>query len=229
MINNNVCQSVSFGLELVLLSIVNQRLSVYLTSVEDSCTVLQIPSFNVSVENDCNLDHAVKRKVSSITGVVGGYVEQVKTVGNATRRPDCWSISTIYSALISSDCTDRTRSCWYDVDRLPAGHSLVYDHQAIINSCVKRFRTQTQYTSLPMYLLTQEFTVYELQKVYEIILGSQFDNKSFRRRFIDAGLLIPLDKRRHGCNRPAQLYRVAPQHVVHHFSRKMLGSLKYPT
>ena len=217
---------IQFRIELVLLTMIDGVLSVYLNSDTSESAVLQLPSSMIDVSSDCNLDHSVKRVVSSITTGSSAYIEQVKTVGNATRRPGEWSVSTLYYSLVSINKEGASRRNWYSLDFVFKKATIAYDQLALINSCYKRLRTQAQYTSLPMYFLPTEFTVYQLQQIYESLLASEFDNKSFRRRFLEAGLLVPLHKLRHGSNRPAQLYSISPQHVIHHFSRKMLGSTK---
>ena len=217
---------IQFRIELVLLTMIDGVLSVYLNSGISQSVELQLPSSMIDVSSDCNLDHSVKRVVSSIAAGSAAYIEQVKTVGNATRRPGEWSVSTLYYSLVHTNKECSNRRNWYSLDFVSKKATIAYDQLALINSCCKRLRTKAQYTSLPMYFLPAEFTVYQLQQIYESLLASEVDNKSFRRRFLDAGLLIPLNKLRHGCNRPAQLYSTSPQHVIHHFSRKMLGSTK---
>jgi 8-oxo-dGTP diphosphatase len=220
--------SFSFNIELVLMTIIDGSLSVFLVPVDcgSDGKRMQLPSCQVNPSLDCNLDHAVKRAIMEITGNSAGYLEQVKTVGNATRKPGVWSVSTLYYGLLCASVSQLNAPGWFSLTDIQNHFTIAYDHLGLIFSCYKRLRSQAQYTSLPMYLLPSEFTVFDLQRVYETLLEVQFDNKSFRRRFFEAGLLHPLEKWRYGCNRPAQLYSVAPHHVVHHFSRKMLGSTK---
>jgi 8-oxo-dGTP diphosphatase len=56
-------------------------------------------------------------------------------------------------------------------------------------------------------LLPVEFTLSELQDVYEIILGRSLDRRNFRKKLLATGLLKPLAKQRRGSHRPATLYR----------------------
>ena len=219
-----VAHSIHFRVEIVLMAFFNGELFVYLTPYVEEPGVLELPAFDIDTQLDCNLDRAVKRGVAQLLGTEAGYIEQVKTVGNATRRPGEWSVSTLYYGLIAAPSKGQLGDNWFALNQRLKTKKMAYDHLALIYSCFKRLRTQAQYTSLPMYFLQSEFTVYELQQIYENLLDSKFDNKSFRRRFLEAGLLVSLNKHRYGCNRPAQLYCISPQHLVHHFSRKMLGS-----
>ena len=50
---------------------------------------------------------------------------------------------------------------------------LAFDHTKILVGCTERLKNKVLYTSLPIYLLPESFTLGELQKVYEIILGKR--------------------------------------------------------
>lgn len=72
-----------------------------------------------------------------------------------------------------------------------------------------RLRNKVEYTSLPAYLLPEEFTLSELQHMYEIVMERPVEKSAFRTRVLGSGLLTPAgDKMREGPNRPAQLYRL---------------------
>ena len=53
-----------------------------------------------------------------------------------------------------------------------------------------------------------EFTLPELQRVYEIVLDRPLEKSAFRTRILTSGLIAPIARRRRGANRPAQLYRL---------------------
>lgn len=46
-----------------------------------------------------------------------------------------------------------------------------------------------EYTSLPAFLLPEPFTLPELQRTYELVLGRALDKSAFRKRMLDAGFL----------------------------------------
>jgi len=55
--------------------------------------------------------------------------------------------------------------------------------------------------------LPKEFTLSQLQRVYEIILGEKLDKRNFRKKIESLGILIDLDKRQDDVShRPAKLY-----------------------
>jgi hypothetical protein len=61
---------------------------------------------------------------------------------------------------------------------------------------------------LPAYLLPKDFTLTELQRAYETILGRPLEKSAFRTRVLAAELVQPVSGLREGPNRPAQLYRL---------------------
>ena len=86
---------------------------------------------------------------------------------------------------------------------------LAFDRQRIVSFAVERVRSKANYSSMPCYLLPDTFTLADLQRVYERLLGDQFDKSSFRRKLADLDFLEPVkDAMRTGTHRPAQLYRM---------------------
>lgn len=93
------------------------------------------------------------------------------------------------------------------VDRLPP---LPFDHGAIAAKAVRRLRDKSSYSSLPGFLLPEEFTLQELRTLYECITGEALDKANFRRQVVDAQRLVkPTGHRRTGeAHRPAELRRL---------------------
>jgi 8-oxo-dGTP diphosphatase len=69
---------------------------------------------------------------------------------------------------------------WFRMDDLPA---LAYDHADIVTYALRRLRYKLEYSAVGFELLPDEFTLSELQHMYEIILGERLDKRNFRRRF----------------------------------------------
>ena len=57
-------------------------------------------------------------------------------------------------------------------------------------------------------IFPSDFTLPEIQKIYESILGRKFDRRNFRKKFISLGLIEDTnDYDMNGVGRPAKLYR----------------------
>jgi 8-oxo-dGTP diphosphatase len=79
-------------------------------------------------------------------------------------------------------------------------------------------RDKSSYSSLPVYLCGDTFTLPELQTVYEILLGEPINKVSFRRKMDELEILEPIPgaQKAGKAHRPAQLYRLRKQ-----FRRKL--------
>ena len=62
---------------------------------------------------------------------------------------------------------------------------LAFDHTKIIGYALMRLRNKIEYTNIVFNLMPEYFTLTELQKVYEIILGKELIKANFRRKIKD--------------------------------------------
>jgi 8-oxo-dGTP diphosphatase len=158
-----------------------------------------------------SLEQAARRELSARTGLGGMYLEQLRTFGEPDRDPSARVVSTAYFALVPAKET-LARSGkyvdveWFSVRALP---KLAYDHAAVARAALERLRAKLAYTNIVYGLVPAEFTLGELQEVYEIILGRSLDRRNFRKKLLGTGLLKAVGKQRRGAHRPAALYRFA--------------------
>jgi 8-oxo-dGTP diphosphatase len=155
-----------------------------------------------------SLDQAAQRELEEQTGLSDVYLEQLRTFGDPQRDPRARVVSTAYFALVRGKETVRTTGkyadvAWFPLRQLP---QLAYDHNEIARHALERLRAKVEYTNIVYGLLSREFTLGELQDVYEIILGRRLDRRNFRKKILATGLLTPLAKQRRGAHRPATLY-----------------------
>ena len=166
-----------------------------------------------------SLDEAARRELSEKTGVQDLYLEQLYTFGDAQRDPVAHTVAVAYFALVPHfDQALRSGEKYADVGWFPvrALPQLAYDHNAIAAYALQRLQTKLGYTNIVYSLLPHEFTLAELQDMYEVILDEQLDRRNFRRKILALGLLKPLAKTRRGAHRPAMLYsfvRRSPMNV----------------
>ena len=144
------------------------------------------------------------------TGVSSVYLEQLKTFDAVDRDPAGRVISIAYYALFPNNdvelhTTDKYKSVkWWPVSNLP---KLAYDHKQIIEAAVNRLSAKIQYTNIVWSLLPEEFTLTEIQHVYEVIMGRTLDKRNFRKRINELRMIKPTGKKRYGmAHRPAALY-----------------------
>lgn len=94
---------------------------------------------------------------------------------------------------------------WFPADRLPP---LAFDHAEIVEYALWRLRIKTEYSAVAHRFLSPTFTLAQLRRVHEAILGHAVDPANFRRQSIASGSLIETGKFLTGsAHRPARLYR----------------------
>lgn len=165
------------------------------------------------------LDDAARRELFEKTGVHDLYLEQLYTFGDARRDPTAHTVSVAYFALVPSGSHIlSTGEKYADIDWFPvrALPELAYDHNTIAAYALRRLQAKLSYTNIVYSLLPSEFTLADLQEIYEVILNRKVDRRNFRRKILTLGLLKSLPKTRRGAHRPALLYtftRRAPMNV----------------
>jgi ADP-ribose pyrophosphatase YjhB (NUDIX family) len=171
-----------------------------------------LPGGFVDLDKDQSIESTALRKIKEKTGVEPDYIEQLETIGNATRDPRDWSITTVFTALIAKQrCTPTDENVvlanWFAVSELSA-MTLAFDHTKIIQRALKRLRDRATYSLVPCALLGEKFTLSELQKVHELILGKKLEAKVFRRRVENSGQFEETGEMTSGRGRPAAYYRL---------------------
>ena len=166
------------------------------------------------VNMDESLEAAARRELQEETNVQNVYLEQLYTFGDPGRDPRTRVITVVYFALLDSERLqvkagdDAADVSWYSVYHLPP---LAFDHARILQYALDRLRGKLQYTQIAFNLLPEQFTLRELQRVYEIILHRKLDKRNFRKKILSTGILEDTDaKKMEGTHRPARLYRFNP-------------------
>jgi 8-oxo-dGTP diphosphatase len=187
-----------------------------------------LPGGWIHVDEDADLEAAACRVLKEKTGVETPYLEQLETVGSASRDPRGWSLSVAYVALLPAE-TVRLRPgghasdvTWWGVTGNTVPMPLSFDHATILGSALTRLRNKVEYSTLPVHLLPSRFTLTELQSVYERILGRRLDKSAFRKRMAEAGFVEPVPgEMRRASNRPAQIFRVKQGRSTVFFDRSL--------
>jgi ADP-ribose pyrophosphatase YjhB (NUDIX family) len=181
-----------------------------------------LPGGFVDIARDSTLEACALRKLKDKTGVVTPYLEQLGSWGSAGRDPRGWSATHAYFALMPALITSSALASdaqWFALAGGKVKPRLAFDHGEILDAAIQRLRNKVEYTSLPAYLMPQEFTLPELQRAYEIVLDRPLEKSAFRTRMLSADLIEPVAKMRKGPNRPAQLYRLKQAKTPVYFAR----------
>jgi 8-oxo-dGTP diphosphatase len=181
-----------------------------------------LPGGYVDIARDHSLLDCARRKLQEKTGVASPYLEQLGSWGGATRDPRGWSATHVYFALLpSADVVlekgaNAADVAWFEVEAaLKKRPRLAFDHHELLRTAVERLRSKVEYTSLPAFLLPEPFTLPQLQRMYEVVLGRAVDKSGFRTRMLAAGFLEEVGVVPGESNRPPMGYRLKDrEHAV---------------
>lgn len=176
------------------------------------------------------LEDAAARVLREKAGLAGVFLEQLYTFGAPRRDPRGRVITVAHYALCDFARFAASRAGaagtiaagivvpWEGETGGPvelrdeAGRpvALALDHAEIVGMAVKRLRGKLDYAPIGFQLLPPSFTLLELQRVHETILGRPLNKDSFRRRMLASGQLEATGERQEDVeHRPAERYRFA--------------------
>ncbi|MGC4001456.1 MAG: NUDIX domain-containing protein [Anaeromyxobacter sp.] len=177
------------------------------------------------------LEAAAARALREKAGLTGLFLEQLYTFGDPRRDPRTRVLSVAHVALVDGArfraagaaagerglAVGELEVPWEGetggpVEVRAAGKPLplAFDHAEILGMAVKRLRGKLDYTPIGFQLLPETFTLLELQRVHETVLGRPVNKDSFRRRMLASGQLEATGESQTGVgHRPAELYRFA--------------------
>ena len=215
--------------DVVIFTVLDEQLQVLLvrrpdTPAEPFPKAWALPGGFVDVAQDDTLLACARRKLFDKTGVTSPYLEQLGSWGGRTRDPRGWSATHAYFALLPADSVQLKQeegkpAQWHPVNALSMEKPLAFDHAEILQAALERLRSKVEYTSLPAFLLPEPFTLPQLQKVYEIVLGRPVDKSGFRTRALAAGFLNEHGLMDVGAPRPAMGYRLKDRSAAVYFPR----------
>jgi 8-oxo-dGTP diphosphatase len=163
--------------------------------------------------SDHSLEEAAARQLYEETNIGNVYLEQLYTFGSRKRDPRGRVVTVAYMALLRNDdyelraSTTSSGVAWWPVNKLP---DLAFDHKDIISYGHQRLKYKIEYSPAAFKLLPDKFTLRDLQSVYEAVLGKAVDNRNFRKKFLQTGILQELDETsQESSYRPARLYQFA--------------------
>lgn len=210
---------IAVAVDFLLFTIENDKLKVLLVQrgEEPFADVLALPG--VAVKEQESLAHAARRCLEEETGIKDEvYLEQLYTWGdNCERDPRGRVISVSYMALIPRERIKEkigvrvTEVSFVEVEEFLSGEEeLAFDHKEILKYARERIRNKTEYTTIAFHFLPEEFTLPELQKIYEILLGKELFKANFRKNMKDY-VVETGNMRKDGAYRPSKLYRRNPE------------------
>lgn len=140
-------------------------------------------------------------------------IEQLRAFGGVDRYPNGRVLNVAYYALVKKvDFNDETWEkfdlTWFPKHDVP---DLVYDHNEIIEYAKERLKRRVNRRPVGFHLLPEEFTLGQLQNLYEKALDSTFDKRNFRKKLAKTTLIVDLERTADGSlngqKKGSKLYR----------------------
>ena len=139
--------------------------------------------------NETAMDGAL-RELREETGLVASAIGELGVFSDVNRDPRERVITIAYYALVKPSEViggdDADEAAWFPVDSLP---ELAFDHKKIFEAAMERLRRDIYFEPIGFDLLDETFTIPDLQRLYETILGVKFDRRNFQRKIMASGIL----------------------------------------
>lgn len=208
------------SVDCVILGFEEQQLKILVLKWKNASDLWALPGGFVYKNEDLNI--AAVRVLKERTGIELPFLEQYKTFGNAQRRDketlvknvdamqvskrirdwfDQRFISTAYFSLVDVRKCDLKPDIyseaisWIPIDELP---DLIFDHSLMVDSALAYIRNQINYLPIGINLLSEKFTMKELQRLYESILQKKLDRGNFQRKMLKLGIFNRHEKHLEG-------------------------------
>ncbi|MEU8556342.1 NUDIX domain-containing protein [Streptomyces anthocyanicus] len=169
-------------------------------------------------------EEAARRELAEETGladVTGLHLEQLRTYSEPGRDPRMRVVSVAFAALLPDPPEphgggDAAEARWVPYDK---AQGLAFDHDRILADARDRVGAKLEYTCLATAFCPAEFTLGELQQVYETVWGTALDRPNFRRKVLATpGFVEPVPgaaRLTGGRGKPAAVYRAGPATTLH--------------
>lgn len=182
------------------------------------------------VEEKQDLDEAASKVLEQRTGLHDIYLKQFHAFGKYSRHDSSHTqqmvsekildekfgywlkqrfITIGYLALVDYDRVQQpvpdavSEKCeWFSLEQLP---DLMLDHQEILDAAYTTLQKELNSQPIGLNLLPEEFTIPELQGLYETILGKPLDRRNFRRKLLSFDILVSTGKYKTGVAHKAPL------------------------
>ena len=155
------------------------------------------------------IEECASDTVRQFLGVENIFLKQCSIFSQIDRMPNDRIIANSMLGLIDiktltlhKTSTDY-EGVWFSLNEIP---KMVFDHKEIIDAAIKYLSEHIDNLEFLKVLFPSDFTIPELQSIYEQLLNKKLDRRNFRKKIIDS-IVETGDKISNKMGRPAKLYR----------------------
>lgn len=164
--------------------------------------------------NNEQLEDGVRREIFEKTGIKDVELYQYGVFDELGKTEDIpmRMVAIAYLGLIDGKKTkiikenrNTVDAAWFDIDKAP---DLAFSHNEILNKEIEKLRELILESNILKVLLPKEFTMPQLQSIYEGILNKTFDRRNFRKKILSLNIIDDTNKEISlNGNKPSKLYR----------------------
>lgn len=212
--NDKQYEKPSVAVDILVFTIEDNELKVVLIRRNEMPYKDSLALPGVFVKMDETLEEAAYRAVTEEIGDCDIYLEQLFTWGEIERDPRMRIISVSYIAIAPRDKLKLIKGkrvseiSSYSIEELKKEKvGIAFDHLKMINYGIERIKNKVDYTNIAFEFVGEEFTLPQLQKIYEILSDKKLYKANFRKKII--GLLEETNKMTEKeAHRPSKYYRL---------------------
>lgn len=168
-----------------------------------------LPS-NLLMVNE-TLEECAEATIDEFIGLEDVYLEQCHLFSTVDRLPNERILASSFIGLVDNKTVELKAQKgpfhgeWFSINEIP---KMVYDYASIVENATEFLRKRMLNIATLKHLYPSDFTLPELQILYEQVLGKELDRRNFRKKFVNSELLEDTGYKTEGNNgRPAKLYR----------------------
>lgn len=146
-----------------------------------------------AVYNDETVDDAMRREILEKVGIKDIKLTMSNVFSKVDRSPIMRMVAISYLGIIDyskvkvlKETLKTSDADWVDITKIP---KLAYDHNEILDDSINKLKEEIVKSDILKSLFPIGFTIPEIQKTYESILGITFDRRNFRRKLLSLDLI----------------------------------------
>lgn len=159
--------------------------------------------------NKETIEECAEATINEKLGVSDVYTEPGIITTQIDRIPDTRIVGISMIAIIDTvklnlNIEESEEYEWFNVDNIP---KTIYDHGEIIKKTTDLFKTKLLNTKYLRKFFPSDFTMPELQKLFEQLLGKEIDRRNFRKKLLSLDIIENTNEKNVSMSgRPATLY-----------------------
>ncbi len=170
-----------------------------------------LPKTNVSDEESIN---DIAQNILLKLGLENTSIYQYHAMSDFSREPGSHFISISYVGFLDiiqvkiNETETKYEKEWFSIDKLP---KMAYNHVDIVFNNLNFLRNELKKSTTLQLFFPSDFSLPELQRVYENLYDIKIDRRNFRKKFLQNDLLEETGEYTEDSRgRPAKLYMFKP-------------------